>query len=135
MSVADAFAGKWTYRSFHNNPELDAEFNALEFGRAILDVQPEDPLGVAGSIGGSGWSLAIKGRVDFGSPPSIRFQGKGDIGGETWVYDYYGFLAPAWPNGDGQRPAIVGTIVRTVPHSNGQAEAGYVASWIAVRQD
>ena len=62
------------------------------------------------------------------------FQGSGEIGGELWIYDYHGFLAPSWPNGIDERPAIIGTIVRTIPHSNGQAKAGYVASWIAVKQ-
>ena len=90
---------------------------------------------LTGSLGGPDWNLNLQGWVSYGTPLTIRFQGKGDIGGETWVYDYYGFLAPAWPNGEAQRPAIVGTIVRTVPHNNGQAKAGYVASWIAVRQD
>lgn len=135
MAEINPFGGKWTYRSFHNNPEFEADFNDLEFGRAILELHHDDPLAMTGSIGGTGWSLAIKGRVDFGNPPSIRFQGKGEIGGETWVYDYYGFFAPAWPNGEKQTPAIVGTIVRTVPHSGGRAEAGYVASWIAVRRE
>ena len=88
---------------------------------------------VSGTLGGEGWSLALTGRLTYGNPFTVRFQGAGDIGGEPWVYDYRGFLAPAWPNGIDQRPAIVGTIVRTIPH--GQAEAGYVASWIAVRQD
>jgi hypothetical protein len=63
-----------------------------------------------------------------------RFQGSGDIGGETWVYDYVGYLVPIWPNGVEQRPAIVGSVIRTVPHSSGQAKAGYVASFIAVKQ-
>lgn len=55
--------------------------------------------------------------------------------GEEWVYDYLGYLVPVWPNGVDQRPAIVGSIVRTKPHSMGNAPAGYVAQWIAVKQD
>jgi len=42
-----------------------------------------------------------------------------------------------WPNGIDQVPAIVGTIVRTIPHSSGSggvAPAGVVAQWIAVKQ-
>jgi hypothetical protein len=38
-------------------------------------------------------------------------------------------------NGVNQRPALQGSIVRTVPHSDGQAKAGHVSSWIAVRRD
>jgi hypothetical protein len=43
-----------------------------------------------------------------------------------------------WQNGINQRPAIVGTIVRAIPHSSGTggvAPAGVVCSWIAVKQD
>jgi hypothetical protein len=46
-------------------------------------------------------------------------------------------VVPAWPNGIDQRPAMVGSIVRTVPHpggSGGVNPAGVVASWIAVYQ-
>jgi hypothetical protein len=43
-------------------------------------------------------------------------------------------LIPIWPNGVDQRPAIVGSVIRMVPHSNGQARAGYIASFIAVMQ-
>ena len=65
----------------------------------------------------------------------MRFQGRGATPGvEDLVYDYVGYLAPVWPNGVDQRPAIVGSIVRTEPHSGG-AEPGFVASWIAVKRD
>lgn len=61
------------------------------------------------------------------------------MSGEEWVYDYIGYVVPAWPNGVNQRPAMVGSIVRTIPHSGSApktvAPAGVVASWIAVRQD
>jgi hypothetical protein len=43
-----------------------------------------------------------------------------------------GFVVPEWPNGVDQRPAMVGSTVRTVPHDG--APAGSVASWIAVKQ-
>ena len=58
------------------------------------------------------------------------------MAGEEWIYDYLGFVVPAWPNGQDQVPAIVGTIVRTIPHSGSApgtvAPAGVTASWIAV---
>jgi hypothetical protein len=28
----------------------------------------------------------------------MRFQGKGMVGGEEWIYDYIGWLVPTWPN-------------------------------------
>jgi hypothetical protein len=76
--------------------------------------------------------------MSFGNPPQVRFQGKGVVSGEEWIYDYIGWLAPVWPNSTNQlqRDAIVGSIVRTIPHSNGKggtAPAGYVASFYAVR--
>lgn len=46
---------------------------------------------------------------------------------------------PHWPNGVGQRQAIVGTVIRTLPHSGGQPSkavpAGVVASFYAVREE
>lgn len=128
------FLGSWSYRSFLRDPDLSVEFNDLRFGAGNL-VFSEAPFGVVeGALGGEGWSLALSGRCSFGSPNEIVFQGKGLIGGDEWVYDYHGFLAPQWPNGIDERPSIVGSIVRTVPHSNGQSKAGLVASWIAVKQ-
>jgi hypothetical protein len=68
----------------------------------------------------------------------VRFQGKGIVSGEMWVYDYIGWLVPTWPNSDStlQRDAIVGSVVRTVPHKSGgggENPAGAVASFYAVR--
>lgn len=87
---------------------------------------------------GSYGTLTMFGSTGFGAPFSIRIQGVGKDPGsqsEGWVYDYLGWYIPAWPNGVDQRPAIVGTVIRTVAHSNGQAKAGKVASFVAVRQD
>lgn len=129
------FMGKWSYRSFHNNPDLAIPFNDLRFGAGTLEITQVDLNQLHGILGGDGWSLTLTGWTTYGSPPVVRFQGKGTVNGEEWIYDYVGYLMPHWPNGQGQRPAIVGTIVRTIPHSNGQSKAGYVASWIAVKQD
>ena len=86
---------------------------------------------------GSNGFLTHFGSVGYGSPFSVRFQGVGrekDSPSEGWVYYYIGWLVPPWPDGVDQRPAIVGSIVRTVPHSNGQAKAGKVAAFVAVKQ-
>lgn len=128
------FVGAWSYRSFFNNPDLGASFESLRFGAGTLTLAEPSTGILTGTLGGTGWELALNGWLSYGNPFTARFQGKGDIGNETWIYDYLGFLSPHWPNGVDQRPAIVGTIVRTVPHSDGQATAGFVASWIAVRQ-
>ena len=92
---------------------------------------------LVGTIGGPGWSLALDGARSYGSPMHARFQGTGIIGGEQWVYDYEGYLVPNWPNGVGQVPAIVGSVIRTIPHSGSQPgtvnPAGVVASFYAVK--
>jgi hypothetical protein len=132
-----SLVGKWTYRSFIPDPDLNTQFNDLEFGRGTITIQ-EAPMGVfLGTIGGPGWSLDLNGSINYGDPYSVRFQGKGVVGGEEWIYDYAGYVIKPWPNGINQVPAIVGTIVRTIPHSSGSggtAPAGVVDQWIAVWQ-
>ncbi|KAF0812256.1 hypothetical protein IGB42_03246 [Andreprevotia sp. IGB-42] len=47
-------------------------------------------------------------------------------------------LSPAWPNGINQRPALAGSIVRTIPHASGSggvSPAGVVCTWFAVLDD
>ena len=113
--------GKWTYRSFLSDADLSPQFNDLEFGRGTIAIL-EAPMGV------------LNGSINYGDPHSMQFQGKGVIGGEEWIYDYAGYVIKPWPNGVNQVPAMVGSIVRTVPHSSGTAPAGVVCTWIAVWQ-
>jgi hypothetical protein len=134
------FVGAWTYRSLLNDPDINTDFDKLEFGRANILIEEAVPQLLTGTIGGDGWSLALHGAREYGSPMKVRFQGKGLVSGEEWVYDYIGWLVPVWPNSDAslQRAAIVGSITRTIPHSSsggGTAPAGVVASFYAVRQD
>jgi hypothetical protein len=135
---SNPFVGSWTYRSLLNEPDGSITFDKLEFGEGTI-VIVEAPVEVlTGTIGGDGWSLALWGSRSYGSPAQIRFQGKGVVGGEEWIYDYIGWLVPVWPNSTTQldRPAIVGSLVRTIPHSSGSggtAPAGVVASFYAVR--
>jgi len=129
--------GTWTYRSFVSNPDISTAFNALELARANLRIDDSGMGELRGLLYGTGWELSVRGSVSYGNPFELRFQARGLVGGETWVYDYVGYLVRQWPNGIDQVPAIVGTIVRTTPHSDGSggvAPAGYVAQWIAVRQ-
>jgi hypothetical protein len=124
----------WTYRSFLSNPDIDTEFNKLEFARATLVIE-QTPFGVLrGRLSFGDDGLGLKGGVTFGNPFTARFQGRGDSAGtKGWIYDYLGFLVPVWPDGVDQRPAIVGTVLRTVAH--GQSPAGVVASFVAARRD
>jgi len=132
--LASPFVGNWTYRSFINNPDANTEFNDLAFAVANLKIKASALEDLTGTIGGEGWELKLNGSTFYGNPYTVRFQGVGTINDETWVYDYTGYLIPRWPSGVNQRPAIVGSVIRTVAHSKGKAAAGVVASFIAVRQ-
>jgi len=130
--------GKWTYRSLLNDPDVNTQFNDLEFGRGIIAIEEGPEQVLQGTIGGTGWSLNLYGSRAYGSPMQVRFQGKGLVSGEEWIYDYIGWLVPVWPNSTPtlQRAAIAGSVTRTIPHSSGDggvAPAGVVASFYAVR--
>jgi hypothetical protein len=132
------FVGKWTYRSLLNDPNAALGFDKLEFGVGTIEIKEAPPALLAGTIGGEGWSLVLRGSRSYGSPAQVRFQGKGLVGGEEWIYDYIGWLVPVWPSSTSEldRAAIVGSVTRTIPHSSasgGIAPAGVVASFYAVR--
>lgn len=140
MSNQNPFVGSWSYRSLLNDPDLSTDFNSLKFGMGTLKIEADTFDTLGGTIGGPGWSLDLHGSFGYGSPMQVRFQGRGMIGVEEWIYDYIGWLVPVWPNSNAQlqRPSIVGSIVRTVPHSGDGGKgpvhpAGVVASWYAVR--
>lgn len=138
--VPSILTGVWTYRSFLSNPDVNADFDTLEFGRGNIRIDPGSLQTFSGLIYGPGWELKLKGSIAYGNPFNVRFQGVGIVGGAQWIYDYQGYLIPDWPNGIDQRPALVGSIVRTIPHPTGPngkstAPAGVVAQWIAVKQD
>ena len=133
------FTGNWTYRSLLNNPDVNQAFNNLEFGRGTITINEDAMQLLSGTIGGPGWSLTLKGSREYGTPMRVRFQGTGIVNGEQWIYDYEGYLVAHWPNGVQQRPAIVGSVIRTIPHSGSEpgtiAPAGVVASFYAVKTD
>jgi hypothetical protein len=157
------FVGKWSYTSFVSDPapfldEIDEalgnsngllknpqqclgylqELHGLIFGHGTIEII-DGPLNrLVGTIGGAGWSLEFSGARSYGNPMEAHFQGKGMLNGAQWIYDYVGYLVPLWPNGIDQRPALVGSIVRAIPHPSGDpnhpiAPAGVVAQWIAVK--
>ena len=127
--------GKWTYRSFVNTPTDPKPFDDILFGEGTLEFTDAPMQTIAGTIGdGETWSLTLSGSMTYGNPMTANFQGSGKVNGEPWIYAYIGYLVNAWPNGVDQVPAIVGSVVRVIPHSKGQAKAGYVASFIAVQQ-
>lgn len=126
--------GNWSYRSFHRDPDLSLPVNELLFGAGTLVLKQDKPGLLIGSLGGTGWSLNISGAYSLGNPNRARFRGQGEINGELWIYDYLAYLAEPWVDGVEEVPSLLGTIIRTTPHSNGEAKAGKVASWIAVKK-
>jgi hypothetical protein len=136
------FVGSWSYRSLLNDPDLskDKNMNKLLFGDGTLVITAPSSDTLGGTIGGNDWSLDLHGSIGYGSPAQVRFQGKGIVSGEEWIYDSIGWLEPVWPNSTDilQTPAIVGSVVRTIPHSGDEPgtvnPAGVVASFYAVRQ-
>lgn len=161
MATADEFTGNWTYRSFHNNPEVNANADEVLFAWGNLTLEAAGAGGTstgseAGDVSagldlyGSEISgrqsfdsiyLTVSGTAKSGETPTIRFRTTGVEGTPTagWIYDFMGYLAPTWPKGVGQRPAIVGTLIRTVEHKaiggDEVRPAGYTASFIAVSRD
>lgn len=131
------FVGSWNYRSLLNDPDINLAFNDLEFGRGTIEIYEDVMQNLCGVIGGPGWSLTLKGSREYGTPMRARFQGVGIVNGEQWIYDYEGYLVSHWPNGVQQIPAIVGSVIRTIPHSGSTpgsvSPAGVVASFYAVK--
>jgi hypothetical protein len=136
QSVVTPFLGNWTYRSFINDPNISKDFNDLEFGRGELQIEDFAPSSFNGRlVFGETYQFRLSGSSSFGNPFTVRFQGVGDAADSLGqIYDYVGYLIPVWPNGVQQRPALVGSVVRTVPHNGGTAPAGIVASWIALKR-
>lgn len=147
--VPSVVTGIWTYRSWLNSDDLRVKPNDLLFGSGYIQIDAAPFNKFKGKIFGPksssdpnpvskpySWELDLTGSINYGDPFSFRFQGKGLVGGSEWIYDYQGYMIKPWPNGVNQVPAIVGTIVRTIPHpdgSGGTSPAGVVASWYAVR--
>lgn len=149
MPIND-FAGNWTYRSFENNPEIDAAADNVLLATADLTLETESVGGLSAGleIGGriSGILsfgeayLTVSGTTKSGNRPTIRFRATGVEGTSTagWIYDYFGWLTPSWPKGVEQRSAIVGTVIRTVSHLGAGGlvrPAGATLSFVAVLRD
>ena len=85
---------------------------------------------------GGGAAMDLFGAIVEGagvSPAALLITGTGREGTSTdkWVYQYQGYLVPDWAEGVNQTPAIVGTVIRTIPHGSGKA--GVVVSFVAVK--
>ena len=133
-------AGKWTYRSYRDDPSFvgDDQAKALSeiFGEGAfsLTLSAERCVGGALDLGG-GYFLDISGQVHgfLNRPPFLLYMiGTGRIGTATegWEYDYQAYSAPIWPQAVNQIRALLGSVLRAKPH-NGQP-AGVTASFVMV---
>jgi hypothetical protein len=135
--------GNWTYRSYHDDPQLvggDADKAlGLIFGEGVFSFTMVSPARLAGKLDmGGGYVLTLTGKVKparGASPLSFRIVGLGVANSPTagWRYDYDGWPAYQWPDGVDQVPSLVGSVVRVKSHGP-QSPAGVVASFIAVKQ-
>ncbi len=128
------FIGTWTYRSFKDIPEPVEDFDEIRLWQAQLILIEDGPGLVKGSIASGDYELQIRGAVWMEeSDKNVRLRAEGLKGTNTdgWVYDYVGVLAEKWPDGDAQRPAIVGTVMRTMPHPPDR-QANQTYSFVAV---
>jgi hypothetical protein len=131
-------AGKWTYRSFFNDPAMvgDDKQKALDliFAEATFTFEISGTQ-LKGIIDWGSGGLDLKGTVSKAAPPTLQIIGMGRPGTDTegWRYDYNGALAHQWPNAVKQVPAVVGTVIRVNAHGKG-APAGVTASFIAVKR-
>ncbi|MGH4014878.1 MAG: hypothetical protein ACRDSL_13360 [Pseudonocardiaceae bacterium] len=130
------FAGTWTYRSFHNKPEPVDSFDEIRFAQAELTLEENGLDLLSGRLSFGDDYLRMSGTVQSTDPPTVRLQATGveDTATAGWTYDYLGYLTPRWPEGDAQRPAIIGTVIRTLPHEP-ERPAGYSGSFVAVSRD
>jgi hypothetical protein len=135
--MSSPFAGTWTYRSFHNNPKPVQSFDEIRLAQADLVLNEAGPDWLEGtlSFGNSslkmdGVSTCVEGRWQL----RMRAKGRDKTDKAGWVYDYIGEMAAEWPTGDGQRPAIVGTVIRSVYHDPDR-DAGLSYSFVAVKRE
>jgi hypothetical protein len=140
--IKSSLNGNWTYRSFLNNPDpVGDDANkalALIFGEGALSVSVTDQTTLRGVLDfGGGAAMDLSGEIipASGITPQVLIitgTGREKTATAKWVYQYQGYVVPNWPQGVNQVPAIVGTVVRTIPHGSGPA--GVVASFVIVKQ-
>jgi hypothetical protein len=126
-------SGNWIYRSTKNEPTIVDDFNKVKFGEGKLELNEYAPGLISGTFDfGEDVKLIVIGYIE-GNHIRLRSVGIKGTPTEGWIYEHMGSLAPEWPNGDEQRPAIVGSVIRSASH-NGQP-AGFVGSFVAVSVD
>jgi len=142
MTGVDEFVGNWTYRSFNNEPEIEAPADALlvAWGNLILEAEEGADCEISGQLLMGGWDFTLSGTTTPGDPPTIQLRASGIENTRTdgWIYDYIGYRVYSWPDGVAQRPTIVGSVIRVVPHEGAGGvirETGETLSFVAVLRD
>jgi hypothetical protein len=156
--------GKWTYRSYLNRADImvgadpDPAVKALDpiygqgnagtasqavtalnlvFGEGVMSFDQPSGNNVTGTFDmGGGFVLDLKGTMQTTAAGDIAVElygtGRPNTPTDNWEYDYKATTTPKWPNGIDQVPTLVGTVIRAKPH--GTSKAGFVASFIAIKQ-
>jgi hypothetical protein len=136
-------SGRWTFRSYRNEPALVGDDGAAALGlilaEGVLDLEETGPASFRGGLGmADGRALSVTGTMiepGGGEQAEYAITAIGIPGSATqgWRYDYRCRLAHRWPDAAGQVDALVGTVVRVNGHGD-DAPAGGTASFVAVRQ-
>jgi hypothetical protein len=104
-NLTGPFEGDWTYRSYSNNPDPKVDPNTLLFGFGVLSIKEPSFGTLAGTIGGDGWQLQLKGGFGYGNPMSARFQGTGVVDGEhSQPYRQSAFRSLSRPQSPAHKP-------------------------------
>lgn len=136
-AAKDALLGRWTYRSWMSNPDLEAEFNDLEFGRGELLIEYACWGKFIGRlILGDDYELRLTGTLNPGDPPTFDLDGLGDASESNGVhYQYFGCLMPLWPHDPRKRPTIVGSVTRAAPKKGSKDRPGSASTFVALKQN
>jgi hypothetical protein len=138
--MRSALSGTWSYRAYHNEPDLAVPFGELRFATGRLRLEETAFGRIEGRVDGEGWGswtewgLDLRGEATYGDPFAIRLRGTATIAGEPWVYDYRAYLMPEWPHGAGGRRMLVGSVIRSTDRASHGAKAGLYAALHAVRE-
>lgn len=142
-----AIYGVWTYRSFINRGASATHLSELLLAEGEMVFEQADPGAVRGQLAFRGHPLkttdqrlTLTGSIEQGSPATVRFRGVGvpTTSAKGWIYDYVAYLVPDWSNGVQQVTALVGSVIRSVSHTEPHgavSPAGTVYSFVAVRRD
>lgn len=129
--------GHFVYRSLVNNISVSEDFSKLRFGAGLMTLVQNKQGHITGDFDmGGGFVMKLEGSIEGDEKGFVlKLTGKGVVNTPTagWIYDYWGFISPKWPNGKNQLQTITGSVIRTVDH--GTAKAGSTATFYMVRRD